>query len=205
MNASEWVEISAAIRDRWPSATLPEGTIRQWGADLEDLPGEQVAAALEALYRDGREFPPNGGQIRAKAIELALEPPEFAEVVVALRRVLGVPTFGAKRVGGTDDEPEFAPVNLRQAALNAEHDLIGAFVEAVGWQQIHGLDGGQDEARLRVKWQAFLDRSTREARLRGIPAGGVRELGRPAARNRELTGIGTAAGKVRAELEVGSA
>lgn len=199
MTASEWIEIAAAIRDRWPAAALPEGTIRQWGADLEDLPGAQVAAALDALYRDGREFPPNGGQIRAKVIELDVAAPEFAEVVVALRRVLEVPTFGATRVGGTDDEPEFAPVNLRQAALEAEHPLIGAFVDAVGWDQIHGLEGGSDEARLRAKWQAFVDRSTRDARLRGIPASGLRGLERT--NDHGLVGIGAAAAKVRAALE----
>jgi Loader and inhibitor of phage G40P len=68
---SEWTDIVAGMRGAWPHAAIPDVAIAKWYDDLRDLDAEVVAAAVEAHYRDGRDFPPNGGQIRLKAGELA--------------------------------------------------------------------------------------------------------------------------------------
>jgi hypothetical protein len=69
---SEWTEVLALMRLNWPNAKFPPRESREkWYADLKHLPAQQVKVAVEAMYRDGREFPPNGAQILAKVTELA--------------------------------------------------------------------------------------------------------------------------------------
>lgn len=195
MKASEWLEIAAVIRERWPHAQLPDESIQRWGEDVADLPAEHVAAALEALYRQGREFPPNGGQLRAHAVELQLAPPEFAFVVRRLRHVAS----RSEELIVLDDAGHEVRTEPRAQALREEHPLIREFVRAVGWGQIRGLDGGAEEARLREKWQAHVARARREVLLTGIPSGGLRELRRIEAG--QARRLGDAVHEVKGELE----
>lgn len=178
MNASEWLEIAASIKECWPHSQIPDSSLRRWGADLEALPAEHVRAAVDVLHREGREHAPNGGIIIAKVAELACDPPEFSEVLAALRRVVEIPE---ERVRFADPDDYDSPAEIiptRANALARCHPMIGAFVDAVGWDQIHGLDGGQDEARLRVKWEAFAARAVRETALVGVDAAGLPALER---------------------------
>ncbi len=72
MTRAEWMETLALMRVNWPHVAAPDGPVAEKGfRDLQHLPGEQVVVAVEALYRDGREFPPNGAQILAKINELS--------------------------------------------------------------------------------------------------------------------------------------
>lgn len=192
---SEWLEIAAVIRDRWPHSPLPDSSLEQWGVDVADLPAEQVAAAVEVLYREGREFAPNGGQIRAKVAELMLAVPEFSFVVARLRSLNT--KADARSTFPDGDEIVEHP---RADALLREHPLIREFVRAVGWGQIEGgLGGGSEEARLREKWQQFLSRARREVLLRGIPASGLRELRR--IESGQTKRLGDVVGEVKGELE----
>lgn len=70
MERSEWVAIVRRIRMNWPNSKLPDDSIAKWYDDLRHLPGPQVQQTMESLYREGREFPPNGGQILARLTEL---------------------------------------------------------------------------------------------------------------------------------------
>lgn len=70
MTRAEWARAMQRIRANWPHARIAKATMAKWFSDLSHLPGEQVTVAIEALYRDGREFPPNGAQILAKVSEL---------------------------------------------------------------------------------------------------------------------------------------
>jgi hypothetical protein len=67
---SEWIEALGLMRLNWPHAAIDDRVAEKWFGDLAHLGAEQVKVAIEALYRDGREFPPNGAQILAKIIEL---------------------------------------------------------------------------------------------------------------------------------------
>jgi hypothetical protein len=193
MRPSEWLEIVAVIRDRWPHSDLPEGTIEQWGRDVADLPAEQVAAAVEALYRDGVKFAPNAAQIRTRVVELALSIPEWSYVLARLRHLLS-----KSEQRWIDGEA----VDERAGALADEAPLIREFVRSAGWDQVsRGLDGGNEEARLREKFAAFCERAKREHLYRGIPSGGLRELRRiESGRPREL---GEVVREVAGELEPG--
>jgi hypothetical protein len=77
---TDWLTIEARITANWPHQLPPKVALAKWKTDLADLRREQVETAVEALYRDGREFPPNGGQIRAKVVELTIDAPDWADV-----------------------------------------------------------------------------------------------------------------------------
>jgi hypothetical protein len=71
MQRSEWIEAVALMRLNWPHSRIDDAVIAKYFTDLQHLPAEQVKVAIEALYRDGREFPPNGAQILGKVVELS--------------------------------------------------------------------------------------------------------------------------------------
>jgi hypothetical protein len=206
---SEWLDHVAMIRDYWPRIELPENAIMRWGADLADLPSEHVGAAIDAHYRASREFPPNGGMIRDKAVELMLDAPDWATALDALRRIYSTP---AKKVidyreGEENGYPVADPVfeYPRAELLKTEHPMVVAFVEHAGWEQlITGVDPGATttgEAQLREKWLAFCRRTHRDVLYRGIPSGGLRALKRIEQGDGGPVPIGKAIAAAREELE----
>lgn len=70
MTRSEWLKLAAVIQARWPNREISQESWGIWFEDLEPFPAGQVNAAVTALYRDGREWAPNGAQIRLKVLEL---------------------------------------------------------------------------------------------------------------------------------------
>lgn len=70
MKRSEWAKQVAKLQARWPRQPVSPESAAIWFEDLMEFPAEQVEAAIVALYRDGREWAPNGAQIRLKVLEL---------------------------------------------------------------------------------------------------------------------------------------
>jgi hypothetical protein len=67
----------------------------------------------------------------------------------------------------------------RAEAIAAEHPLVRVFVARLGWRQIvRGLGGGNEEARLRDKWLAFLRGAERTINYAGLPTAGLPALER---------------------------
>lgn len=170
MNVNEWAQIAATIQARWPNVVLPDVTLQQWGEDLQDLPADQVAATVEVIYREGREFAPNGGIVRARLVELLLDPPEWGEVLEQLRAIQRTPE--AKATGEVIESEEGADVGIvvrpRDDVLSRTHPMVVAFREHLATQVEAGIsDDGSSEARLREKWVGF----TRAAKQRGTYVG----------------------------------
>lgn len=164
MTRAEWNNICAGMVAKWPHADLPKSTQAQFFSDLQHLPGDHVAAGVEALYRDGRDFPPNGAQILAKVAELALDAPDWA---VAFRELEQCVAAG---MGGPYDRPEFDAQAIERI-LRAAAPMVGAFVDTIGKRQVYAAfaEGGGGEARLREKWLAFIRRAHRERTLGTLP------------------------------------
>lgn len=209
-NASQWLEITAAMRDRWPHAAMPEASIEQWGRDVSDLRAEHVLAAVEVFYREGREFPPNSGQIRAKIVELAIDAPEWSETIRILRELHATPPSKIIDPGlRVEDGHEVADPDVvypRREAIERCHELIRAFIRDVTWEQIApGADPEASttaEAQLREKWNAYVVRAHRESTYGEIPTAGLRRLERL---RHEPRSIGAAITEKRRELEKGQA
>lgn len=194
MTGREWAPIQRALMRRWPGANWGEwaraGVVDQYLHDLDDLEAGQVAAAVAVLARDGREFPPTAGQIRRRAVELALDAPGWAECKLAIRRAMG---FSERAYHGGRFRDE------RQARIDREHPLIVGFVAHVGWEEAGRVCSGESaaEAQVRVKWEQFVDRHLEGGVLAGLPAAGLARLERA---NREPRPVG----EVLRQLGVGS-
>lgn len=212
METSEWLELAAVLRDRWPHSRMPAETVEQWGLDLRDLRPEHVAAAIEVLYREQREHLPNPGQIRAKIVELALDAPEWSQAIAALRAIASTPTSRMVDPGlrVEEDGHEVADPVIeypRREAIAEAHPVLGGFIEALGWEQV-AVGASMEatttaEAQLREKWNAYIRRIHREATYAGLPSVGLRRLERIA--REEPRQLGSVIADVRGELEEGKA
>jgi hypothetical protein len=163
---SEWIEAVELMRLNWPHSRIDDAVIAKWYSDLEQIPGDQVKVAIEALYRDGREFPPNGAQIRDKVI--ALSDP-FAEIEHGEAWNL------AKKAALKADEKagyEWLKEQCPAAALTVRH-LCG------GLTLTYMLD---DESTVRAQfrdiYRGILNTRRRDARYAGLPIAGLRALER---------------------------
>ena len=165
MTLDEWKPIAARIVRRWPhvdwQAHAQSGAIDQMFTDLADLEVDHVAAGCEALYRDGREFPPNGAQVRAKVVELGQDVPDWGEAAKVIRDCAGY-------------------LSRRDERLAPEHPLIAAFVRSVGWTEAtHACSPDRmAEAQTRERWAAFVRQQKRDATYLGVPSVGLRQLER---------------------------
>lgn len=78
MTGQEWEGVVAFLNASWPQTQLSDATVEAWYVAVQDLDQQDALTAVEALLREGREFPPNGGQIRQKTIELAAPPADWS-------------------------------------------------------------------------------------------------------------------------------
>lgn len=79
MSRTGWVELVTEMQARWPNKEISDDSIAIWFDDLKHLPAEQVRAGIQALYRDGKEWCPNGAQILRKVSELDRDDPDYGE------------------------------------------------------------------------------------------------------------------------------
>jgi hypothetical protein len=203
MTVQEWLQIAATIQARWPGVELPPATLEEWGRDLADLPADQVAATVDVLYREGREFAPHSGIIRKRLVELLLDPPEWGEVLEQLREIQRTPE--AKATGELVASETGADIGVvvrpRDDVLSRTHPMVVAFREHLGSSIEPGLNpqDGSSEARLREKWNGFRQVATRRGSFEGIEAAGLPALERPRQR-RELRSAGAVFADVRSQI-----
>lgn len=166
MTPAEWKEIVAGLVVYFPSARIDREAIEAWYTDLEDLPTAHVEAAVRALLRDGREFPPNGGQIRVKAVELTNAPVDhgaaWSLAMTAVRR------FGSYQ-------------GAEARAWIAEQDEATAVaVDRFGWLDLclfNVDDLPTVRAQFREIYRGVTDRGLREQRYTGITGIEPKRLG----------------------------
>ena len=146
----------------------------KWYDDLSELPAEHIYAATEALYREGREFPPNGAQIRTKVIELNADIPEWGEVWSRIMRA--ALRYGSWDVGGAI------------ASLERFHPLAASFARQIGFGAFCETEDPMSviEGQARRKWELMVDGIRRDAQYQGIPAAGLRTLERVNSEPRQI-------------------
>lgn len=163
MNRSEWLKIVAVLQARWPHQAIPAKSAELWFTDLEEFPAGKVDAAATALYRDGREFPPNGAMIRNKVIELGTEDRDWSKayglVLEAIR------SHGGYEYGGIEWLREQDPVAAETAIRYGWRDFC--YSEAPDTTR---------RAQFRDIYQEVRGSADRHERYRGIPAAGLAAL-----------------------------
>lgn len=95
MTRSEWNKTVAILAANWPHQIPPDQALDKWFFDLEDQHVEHVLAAIESFNRDGKEFPPNGGQILARIRQLANPEVDHGEAWRLLNQATA--KFGGRR------------------------------------------------------------------------------------------------------------
>lgn len=174
MQPLEWREIAKRMIAKWPHQVPSQASLAECFDALGDLEAEPVMVAVESFYRDGERWPPTGGMLRQRVMELALDAPDWGEVFrwinTYVRTGVCNPSYG--------DFDSY--VAAAERLLGQMPAAIAAFIRSVGTRQLYEASEqeGGGEARLRDKWLAWSGRQTREAALFGLPSGGLRALER---------------------------
>jgi hypothetical protein len=166
MKPYEWLEAVALMRLNWPHASIADEVVAKWFTDVQEIEGDQVKVAIEALYRDGREFPPNGAQIRDKVITLSDPQGEIEH---------GEAWNLAKKASLKGDEKaayEWLEEQCPAAALTVRR-LCGGITLTY---QVD--DEPTVRAQFRDIYRGILAARRRDARYAGLPTAGLRVLER---------------------------
>jgi hypothetical protein len=174
MTDAEWDQVVELLATNWPHQLQPELSLAKYRRDLDDFPVAQVLVAIETLYRDGREFPPNSGQVRGQLADLHFDAPAWFEAMRTIRRAAGK---SDRLIVEDESERGWHYVDERMIFLDAEAPLIAGFIREVGWRSIN-LEGGSDEARLRTKYEDFVRRVRDKLVYGGLPTAGLARLER---------------------------
>lgn len=172
---SEWVTTVQYLEANWPNAEVSEATLAVWWEDVKDLPAEQVQAAAASWVRDGERFPPTGGILRRRVVEMRLDAPPFAAVLRLLREAAQKSPGYLQAAGdgstvrAGDDRGAWLEVHAPRSVRD--------FIAAVGWGQLADTDDNA-EARLRAKWDAFLGDLLATETYRGLDTAGLARLER---------------------------
>lgn len=166
MKRSEWIEVVQRLRLNWPHSPIPDNSIAKWYEDLKHIPVEQVVAAVEVMYRDGREYGPNGGQILAKLAELERDDPDYSEAWEIAHKLIG-------RVSPLHEPDQFLTALAERSPAAAEA------VRRLSPRSFGSYDL-EDEATVRAQFRGFYEAVVRERQrdraYAGIPESGLRGL-----------------------------
>lgn len=124
MTKDEFSRCVAMLEVYWPhgNAKWTVQAIELWEGLLLDLDPVPVAAAIQALAIEGRDWPPPPGLIRRRAVELADPIPQASEAW------LEVCTW-IRKVGSYRDQDGYKPVVW-------SHPLIGHVADTLGWTNL---------------------------------------------------------------------
>lgn len=201
MTFAEWKRIASEMTAMWPKGRIAERAGQRYFADLAELPEPTVRAAVEVLYREGREWPPTGAQIRAKVAELTIDAPDWSEALAQIGLWHRRPQVERMPCAECDDtgwlsEPDLAVrcgCEVRQqGTIRAQvdeqrrrvHPIVRIFVESYPDQvapMVYAEEATAqrvNEAQVREKWEAFVRRGEREMCLAGIEPAGLPTLER---------------------------
>lgn len=163
MTRSECLELAAETSARWPNAPLSKATVAIWWGDLQQLPADQVRAAIVVHDREGNSWPPTCGQIVARVVELAYDHPGWDEVWAEVQHAV-------RHVGSYRTPDDF----------DWSSDLVEAFARRIGWRELctHPAGDTAFHAQCREVWRSMVDRVERDSRHIGIAAAGLKQLER---------------------------
>lgn len=163
MTGDEWDVLTVEILAYWPNREIPDKSFELWFNDLSEFEAEQVEAAIIALYRDGREWAPNGAQIRNKLLSLRAGDRSWT---VAYNLAMDAATHhGGAEYGGL-------------TWLRGQDELAARAAEAYGWRDFCLSDAPDTSrrAQFRSMFEELASSADRHDRYHGLPSGGLRVI-----------------------------
>lgn len=169
MTKDEWCREVEAMVAHWPHYDWRQatslGSLDVWYADMAGLDAEAVGTGWRALARTGREWPPNGAQIRNSVLELQSDTPGFGEVWQRLMQAAS--RFGWRReTEALAWLAEWSPLAARLAELLPFRELA----LTTELEVFHG--------QARRSWDQLCARSVRDAQVAGLPPAGLKAVER---------------------------
>ena len=165
MTEQEWLQQLAILCLRWPQSAdkINDQVADLWFLDLSEFEAEQVEAAITAIYRDGREFAPNGAQIRNKLLELRLDGDAWT-------RAYALAMEAATHHGGA----EYGGLTW----LRAQDHLAARTAECYGWRDFCLSDAPDTSRRAQFRdfFKEISESALRHERYRGLPSAGLRVI-----------------------------
>jgi len=175
---TQWLRAVARINRIWPHQPVQPDTVAEWFRLVCTLSAEEVDTAITVLELEGKQFPPSGGEIARKVLELRLdEGTTWAEVWSEILRRLS--THGHQN---WDEIPW------------SSHAKV--FMQHVGREAFRQLGMSEEselsvsEAQWRGKWEAWRQRALTDAALSLISDGDGMLRMQAARRRRLLGGLG---------------
>jgi hypothetical protein len=164
MSRSDWYKLATELQARWPNREIPEESIEIWFGDVSHLPADQVRAGILALYRDGREWCPNGAQILTKVSELDRDEVDHGKAWELMNKALlkhGVSDWIAFY--------ECLPPAVSEAARRMRFEMQGGYLKA---------EESTIRAQFRDIYKNVVAERKRDDAYAGLPSAGLRGLER---------------------------
>jgi hypothetical protein len=168
MSPEEWNGVVAVMTANWPHQLPPDEALQKWGHDLAEEKSVDVLLAVETLYRDGREFPPNGAHILARIGELSRNDPDPGQAWAIVNRVGRKCSFYYEPTGAME---------LLKRESTAIAEAVRRFgLEALALRDIK--DEAIHRAQFRKVYEGVLEDRRRNQVRRGLE-GSIRRLQGP--------------------------
>lgn len=188
MTEAQYKVLLAEMLGHWPRHPISEVSKAAWWELLKGEEFEDAVKALRAIAVDGKEFPPNGGQILRQIVDGRDVMPDWDIVVGAIRNKLRELNRDGRYTNGplgvvwhtplADEWPVPEVFELVERSGG-----IGAWAKSLGSWMPNGVDDTTFLAQQREIWRAMRSRAIEHGRQKALGSGAARELtaGEPSA------------------------
>lgn len=164
MTRAEWAGVLERIAVNWPQSQIPLASAAKFYDDLKDFDGVVVAAAVEAIHRNGREWPPTSAHILAEIADQTESAPEFG---VAWQMIVkAIRSYGSHNPQLVVDK------------LNDQHPAVAQLASQIGIRELGMAKEGDTtrHAQAREMYAAICRKRVRRITHLGLPSAAVPQL-----------------------------
>lgn len=164
MTRDEFADLMTRVSLNWPRQRIPDDTAAKFYRDLDQFPFEAAMAAVESLYRGGREFAPTSAHIIAEIAQQTDDAPEFG---VAWQMIVkAIRSYGSHNPRRVVDK------------LHEQHPAVAQLASQVGIRELGMAQEGDTtrHAQAREMYRSICRKRTRSITHRGLPSAAVPAL-----------------------------